>query len=79
MRLMMTASEAIRLANTYADSFMTDEDGTCKLIKSDSEKYDKKCFMGVVSLASVYYACKCGLIDRTEALHRQQDILKGRI
>lgn len=79
MRLMMTAAEAIRLANAYADKFMTDEDGTCELIKNDSEKYDKKCFMGTVALASTYYACKCGLIDRTEALHRQQDILKGRI
>lgn len=79
MRLMMTAAEAIKLANTYADNFLADADGTCKLIKSDSEKYDKKCFMGVVSLASVYYACKCGLIDRAEALRRQKDILKGRI
>ena len=76
---MMTAAEAIKLANTYADNFMADADGTCEQIKNDSEKYDKKCFMGVVSLASVYYACKCGLIDRAEALHRQKDILKGRI
>lgn len=79
MRLMMTAAEAIRLANAYADKFMTDEDGTCELIKNDSEKYDKKCFMGVVALANAYHACKCGLIDRAEALQRQKDILKGRI
>lgn len=79
MRLMMTAAEAIKLANTYADNFMADEDGTCELIKNDSEKYDKKCFMGTVALASTYYACKCGLIDRAEALQRQKDILKGRI
>lgn len=71
----MTKEQIKITANKYADLFAADESEFYKRQQEDIDTYTNTENIIIIQLANLYYSCKCGLIDRDEAVAEQKKIL----
>ena len=71
----MNIKEIKTTANRYADLFATDEAEFYKQHETDILLRTLEEDMLIIQLANLYYACKCGIIDRKTAIEIQKEIL----
>lgn len=71
----MTVEQIKGIANKYADLFKIDETEFFKDYQTSICQYTEKEGIIIMQLANLYYACKCGLINRDRAVIEQRKIL----